>query len=157
MSQALSEVCKTDCDFVEPRFMAIPMPPEWNGVRPAEITETYGHPALENKDWRHFENTLRWRFACEGYICDATAMNGMKGIAFIAQKMISCLTGMPDIKKVKLPTEYKHTAIEPTKTYDEFCDECDKFFEGSKIAEQKKITDAYPPALRPIMAMSMCE
>jgi hypothetical protein len=155
MSKALSETVDTPIVIVVPYKMAIPMPPAWGGVRPSETTEVYGHPHTKGKDWRHFENTLRWRFADKGYMCACASMNDDEGIIFVASKMVACITGMPTIdEKMTKKNNYTHTASTPD--YDKFCVECDKHFEGSKIAEQKAITDAYPPMMRPMIAMSMC-
>lgn len=137
--------------------MAIPMPPAWGGVRPAEIEETYGHPHLASKDWRHFENTIRWRCAEKGYFAQCVPLDGYKGIAFYALKMIDVAYG--GLNKINA-ADYegkKYESVATTKPYDEFCADCDKAFEGSKIAESKAITDQFPPFMRPIIAMGMCE
>lgn len=135
--------------------MAIPMPPAWGGVRPADIDETYGHPHLSSKDWRHFENTIRWRCAEKGYIAETANLNDYKGIAFYALKMIDVAhAGLSKIDVARYKDgEYEGTAT--TQPYDKFCADIDKMFEGSKIAEQKAYTDQFPFALRPIIAMGM--
>jgi hypothetical protein len=154
MSNGISEILDTDIVMVIPYKMAIPMPPSWNGERPTEITETYGHPHTKGKDWRHFENTLRWRFADKGYMCATESMNDDTGIIFVAQKMIACLNGMPKItEEMTTKNDYTHTAITPE--YDEYIVWCDKLYDGSVIAEQKAILEQYPYALRPMIAMSM--
>jgi hypothetical protein len=137
--------------------IAIPMPPSWNGVRPAECEE-YGHPHLASKDWRHFENTLRWRFAEKGWLSTQTSINEYKEIAFVADKMIN-VARMPfaDIKaediEGKTPND---TAVFPEMSYEAWCEKLDSEMAGTPIAEQRAVLENVPFALRPMVAMSFC-
>jgi hypothetical protein len=156
MSKGITEALGKNTVIIVPYKMAIPMPPMWEGVRPADIAETYGHPHTKGKDWRHFENTLRWRFADKGYICDCSDMNNNEGIVFVAQKMIACVYGMPKIdEKMKKDNTYSHTATQSD--YNEYCEMIEKEFEGTKIAKQRAITEQYPYALRPMVAISISD
>jgi len=121
IAQARAIEGKYGNDFVVVSHMAIPMPPAWNGVRPAEIDESYGHPHLTFKDWRHFENTLRYTFAKEGYIAIATGVNNNKEIVFLADKMVN-VAKMP-LTRLN-PNDYdgkKPQNQASVLEYDEFC------------------------------------
>jgi hypothetical protein len=137
--------------------IAIPMPPSWNGTRPAEIDETYGHPHTTGKDWRHFENTLRWAFANKGYVCEVASFNDHKEIVFVADKMIN-VAKLP-FNRANLTTNLTTPTREASipKPYDEFIAECDAHFAGSKIAQQRDALAHLPYALRPMAAMSMAK
>jgi hypothetical protein len=138
-----------------PRHIAIPTP--WEGERPAEIEATYGHPHSKFKDWRHFENTLRFRFADKGYICECIPTSDYKGLAFSARKMIDvAIFGTSPLKRENFTdNEFDDEATLPALPYDEWCANNDKMMEGTKIAEQKAIIDTYPPFMRPVIAMGM--
>ena len=154
---AFTEQMGGEMPIVLMTHIAIPMPSAWGGVRPAECSE-YGHPHLASKDWRHFENTLRWRFADKGWLTTECSLNDYKEIVFVADKMIN-VAKMPFAKikeedfKDKPPTQ---DAVLPELPYDEWCDKLDKEMEGSKIAEQRAALEHLPYALRPIVAMGMC-
>ena len=137
--------------------LAIPMPPSWKGERPAECSE-YGHPHSKGKDWRHFENTLRWRFAEKGWLSTQISLNDDKEIVFVADKMIN-VARMPFSHIKKEDFEGKppmDDAVLPDQPYDEWCATCDENFRGSKIAEQKAMLENVPYFLRPMMALGMC-
>lgn len=154
---AFTEQMGGEMPIVLMTHIAIPMPSAWGGVRPAECSE-YGHPHLASKDWRHFENTLRWRFADKGWLTTECSLNEYKEIVFVADKMIN-VAKMPFAKikeedfKDKPPTQ---DAVLPELPYDEWCDKMDKEMEGSKIAEQRAALEHLPYALRPIVALGMC-
>jgi len=136
------------------QHLSIPKPPQWNGVRPSEIAETYGHPHLANKDWRHFENTLRWMFAKQGYICKAKMTNDYEGIAFYAVKMMTAAhIGLP---KISVNEEtYSPPYANCIPPYKEFCSNLDESMADTKAAEDRMKLAAAPFALHPILAMSM--
>jgi len=141
------------------RHIAIPMPPAWNGVRPAEIVETYGHPHLPNKDWRAFENTLRYTFADKGWICRTAMLNGYKEIVFTAIKMKDlALTGLDtavlDESKYegKVPKDKAEIGDVP---YDVWCANLDAELADAPSNERRLALADVPYALRPIVAMAM--
>ena len=156
-ANAFTEQCGGEMPIVVMTHIAIPMPSAWNGVRPAECEE-YGHPHLASKDWRHFENTLRWRFADKGWLTTECSLNEHKEIVFVADKMIN-VAKMPfaTIKaedfKDKPPTQ---EAVLPEMPYDAWCEKLEKEMEGSVIAEQRSALANVPYALRPIVALGMC-
>ena len=157
-AEAFTEQCGGEMPIVVMSHLAIPMPSAWNGERPKEIEETYGHPHLASKDWRAFENTLRWRFAEKGWLSTQISLNDYKEICFVADKMIN-VARMPfgEIKKEDFEgKEPMMDAVLPDLPYDEWCEKMDKEMEGSKIAEQKAMLEGVPYALRPMVAMSMC-
>ena len=136
--------------------IAIPMPPAWNGVRPAETTE-YGHPASKGKDWRHFENTLRWTFAKEGWLGDTIPLNDYTEIAFIADRMFNVAKN--SIFKLKTedfkdkPPSNKAVIVD----YDTFSVWIEKEMEGTETQRQYDALQQFPSPLRPMVAMGMCE
>lgn len=149
--------CGGQMPIVLMTHIAIPMPPSWNGVRPEECEE-YGHPHLASKDWRHFENTLRWRFAEKGWLSTQISLNEYKEICFVADKMIN-VARMPfgEIKKEEFEgKEPTQDAVLPDTPYYEWCDRMNKEMEGSRLSEQRTALEGVPFPLRPIVAMGMC-
>ncbi len=155
---SLNTLCKTDGNRVMTitinRKIAIPMPPAWDGVRPTEIEETYGHSATKMKDWRHFENTLRYGFAKRGFICDTANADDYKAVQIsVATMMNVAMFGSP---KAKSDAEmFARPAECPTKSYDEWCSDLDKAMESSESGAKHDYLNNFPPAIRPMVAMSM--
>ena len=142
--------------FIPVFHIAIPMPPAWNGVRPAETTE-YGHPASKGKDWRHFENTLRWVFAKEGWLGDTIPLNDWTEIAFVADRMINVaknsLVKLKEEDFKDKPPSNKAVLVD----YNSFSQYIAKEMEGTKTQEHHDILHQFPAAIRPMVAMGMCD
>jgi hypothetical protein len=68
--------------------MAIPLPSKWGGKRPAEFDTDYGHTASTGKDWRHFENGLRYKLWEAGYFSNVVSIDDRKGIAIEVIKIV---------------------------------------------------------------------
>jgi hypothetical protein len=113
---------------------AIPMPPDWAGVRPEEC-ETYGHSASAFKDWRHFENALRYYFAKRGYVCYAVSLNEHKEIVFLADLMANVArVGLPAKGLKEDYTGKPPTYPATTCDYEAFSAEVEAHFAKEKTA-----------------------
>jgi hypothetical protein len=133
--------------------VAIPMPPEWHGTRPADIAETYGHAHTAYKDWRHFENALRYKLADLGYTAIWTSLNDNKEIAFIADKIYNVAQhpwGKPDWDDLKGKAPNK---VASTPDYASFIAEVDEQLKDTECGAQHRALEHVPFALRPIVAL----
>lgn len=136
----------------------IPMPPQWNGVRPPHITETDGHPHLANKDWRHFENTLRWRLAEKGYICTTKMTHDYEGIAFYAIKMLDAARWGDELPPVFIDTTKIAVAVPSSylSPYDEMCKEVDEHMaKDDEMVRRRAVLEVLPFSVRPLVALTM--
>ena len=135
--------------------VAIPMPPEWNGTRPAEIEETYGHPHTAYKDWRHFENSLRYKLADLGYTALWTSLNDHKEIAFVADKIFSVAqfpwpnAGEWEDLQGKAPNK-----VAITQPYAEFIAHVDEQLKDTACGQKHRDLADVPYAMRPMFAMT---
>jgi hypothetical protein len=110
--------------------LPIPMPPAWGGERPAECS-TYGHSATAWKDWRHFENALRYYLAREGYLGDTASVNKNKEIAFQARRMMDvAMIGLGDIKAEAYEGKPTFKTASTPPDYKAFCDSVDEHYEA---------------------------
>ncbi len=89
-----------------PTLVRVPMPPDWKGVRPAECSE-YGHPASAFKDWRHFENAIRYQCAVDGYLMEYPKDHDDRtSLCFRVVRFADALRmGLDDIKTEHIPKE----------------------------------------------------
>ena len=135
--------------------VAIPMPPEWNGTRPAEIEETYGHPHTAYKDWRHFENSLRYKLADLGYTALWTSLNDRKEIAFVADKIFN-------VAKIPWPNAGEWEDLQGkapnkvaiTQPYAEFIAHVDEQLKDTPSGQKHRDLAHVPYSMRPIFAMT---
>lgn len=137
--------------------LAIPMPPQWNGVRPEEC-KIYGHPHSAFKDARHFTEGMVYELARNGYIAEWEHYNDYKDLVIVADTMVRVAKYPIILHKEEFEgKENTNSASTPSLPFEEFCREIEEIFKGSVIAEQKEIVDEFPYFLRPIIAMSLCK
>jgi hypothetical protein len=79
---------KSECPQMLPHAkIDIPMPKSWNGKRPDECEE-WGHSASAFKDYRHFENALRFYLAKGGFIAlVCRALDDHKALLLVADEI----------------------------------------------------------------------
>jgi len=68
--------------------LSLPMPPDWNGVRPAHFDTEWGNTASTFKDNLHFTNTLRYTFATKGFAMDYEVSADNKVVLIQASPML---------------------------------------------------------------------
>ena len=113
----------------------IPMPKHWNGKRPEECEE-WGHPASSFKDYRHFENSLRYYLAKGGFITlVCNAVDDHKALILVADEITQ-----QAVRPAQYADDFKgfNCELVPFTSplgYDGFCDEVN---ENAKKAEAEK-------------------